>query len=297
MRRFSAAVLLVVGLAGCTGSPESASSSSADSSLARDIALASEGTLANGALGDTALSVPAMTPDPEASAPPSTPVVATRSPSVAPVPRAPAPAPPPAAAATEVSAPAPPVESAPAVSASPEPAPAVGPAPARRSLGAGTALTANTTTRICSRTNRPGDKLVGTLTEAVTVSDGSTIPAGTSVVFEVADAQPNGEVALRVRAISVQGTSVPLDGTTTAEGTRESARVPNGDDKGKVVRGAIIGAIAGRILGGGSKGAIIGAAGGAAVGTAQAMKGAGTESCLSPGATVRVTLASSVALP
>jgi hypothetical protein len=279
MRRFSAAVLLVVGLAGCAGSPESAATSAADSSLARDIALASEGTLANGALGDTALSVPAMTPDPTAPAPPSAPVAAPRSPTVAPTPRAPVPAPPPA------------------VAASPEPAPAVGPAPARRSLGAGTALTASTTTRICSRTNRPGDKLVGTLTEPITVSDGSTIPAGTSVVFEVADAQPNGEVALRVRAISVQGTSVPLEGTTTAEGTRESARVPNGDDKGKVVRGAIIGAIAGRILGGGSKGAIIGAAGGAAVGTAQAMKGAGSESCLSPGATVRVTLASSVTLP
>jgi hypothetical protein len=179
----------------------------------------------------------------------------------------------------------------------PEPAAAPGPAPARRSLGAGTAFAATTTSRICSRTNRPGDKLVGTLQEPITVSDGSTIPAGTSVVFEVAETSPNGQVSVRVRAIAVQGASVPLEGTAVAEGATESARVPNGDDKGKVVRGAIIGAIAGRILGGGSKGAIIGAAGGAAAGTAQAMKGAGSESCLSPGATVRVTLAASAPLP
>jgi hypothetical protein len=279
-------------VAACSGSSNGDSATATDSALSRDIALASR-VPETGALGDTALSVPAAAtptePAPVAAVAPPRP--ATRTPRPSPT-----------------TAPAPVVEPVVPTAATPEPTPAAapaptaeptasGPAPSSRSLGAGTAFTATTTSRVCSRTNRPGDKLVGTLREPLTVSDGSTIPAGTSVVFEVAEASPNGQVTLRVRAIAVQGSSVPLEGTTVAEGATEQARVPNGDDKGKVVRGAIIGAIAGRILGGGSKGAVIGAAGGAAVGTAQAMKGAGSETCLSPGASVRVTLASNTVLP
>jgi hypothetical protein len=117
------------------------------------------------------------------------------------------------------------------------------------------------------------------------------------VVVEVAAIGDSGLVSLRARAISVAGTSIPLEGAGTADGPREEARIPGGSDKGKVVTGAVIGAIAGRILGRGTGATVIGAAAGAAAGTAAARRGAGSERCLSPGATVRITLAGAAPLP
>lgn len=302
MRRL-APLLSIVWVAACTADRPDPSAS-ADSALARDIALAGRdgGT---SVLGDTALTVGPVTPAPApVAAERPAPVATVDRPAASPRPAAPTPVAP-TTTATPTPAPPTPAPTTPAAATTPPaaatpdatPAAAPGPAPARRALGAGTAIVATTSTRICSRTNRPGDKLVATLSEPLTASDGSTIAAGTPVVFEVAQTTPTGEVTLRLRAISVDGTSVPLEGSSAADGARETARVPGGDDKGKVVRGAIIGAIAGRILGGGARGAVIGAAGGAAVGTAQAMKGGGTEQCLAPGATVRATLVASATLP
>ncbi|MCU0648085.1 MAG: hypothetical protein MUF00_08825 [Gemmatimonadaceae bacterium] len=295
MRHAVAALLVCTSLAACAGQDSATVAASADSALSRDIALASGGAPQNGVLGDTALTVPTVDPaaGPESAPTPAASPVSRPTPT--PRPRAePAPAPtPPEPSPVPSPAAPPPTEPPPAPAAAPEPAPAK----AARALGAGTALEATTSTRICARTNRAGDKLVATLKEPITASDGSTIPAGVPVVFEVAEQSANGEITLRARAISVNGTSVPIDGTASTEGATETQRVASGDDKGKVVRGAIIGAIAGRILGGSTRGAVIGAAGGAAVGTVQAMKGGGSERCLAPGATVRVTLASAATLP
>ncbi|MCU0633255.1 MAG: hypothetical protein MUE41_00165 [Gemmatimonadaceae bacterium] len=308
MRLAVATPLLAVMLVACGSDPAASreAASASDSALSRDIALATSSDVRAGVLGDTALTVPAVepgagtttvtTPAPTPSAPPARAPRARATPTPVPpsapaAPSAPVTPPPAAPSAPATVAPTP-ADSAPADAAS-------GAAPARsgRALGSGTALVATTTSRICSRTNRVGDKLVATLQEPVTASDGSTIPAGVPVVFEVAATTPAGDITLRARAISIAGTSVPIDGSASAEGASETQRVASGDDKGKVVRGAIIGAIAGRILGGSTRGAVIGAAGGAAVGTAQAMKGGGSEKCLAPGATVRTVLASAAPLP
>ncbi|MCP6769021.1 hypothetical protein NL529_29670, partial [Klebsiella pneumoniae] len=50
-----------------------------------------------------------------------------------------------------------------------------------KSIGAGTAFTATTGAELCSLANRPGDKIVATLTADVTGPDGARLPAGTPV--------------------------------------------------------------------------------------------------------------------
>ena len=54
--------------------------------------------------------------------------------------------------------------------------------------GTGIALTANS--RVCTQSNRPGDKIVATVTSAVTGSNGAVIPAGSKVVLEIVSVNP-----------------------------------------------------------------------------------------------------------
>jgi hypothetical protein len=176
--------------------------------------------------------------------------------------------------------------------ATPEPAaPATAPAPApvtRTLLAAGTTLTGATATRVCTTTNRPGDRLVMRLTEDVTGPDGARIAAGTAVLLEVAAA--DSLVTLRVRAIQHDGDLLPLVATAAVDGDLEGARVANGSDKKKVIGGAIAGAIIGQVLGRDTRGTIIGAAGGAAAGAMAARRSGTSERCLPAGAAVRVVL-------
>jgi hypothetical protein len=102
--------------------------------------------------------------------------------------------------------------------------------------------------------------------------------------------------AFRVKAVQVDGTLIPIEGTVRAEGTPTERRVSKGGDKGKVVTGAVVGAILGRVLGGGTRGTVIGAAGGAAAGTVAAARNSVTERCLPAGATLTVTLSAPLVL-
>ncbi len=273
LRRAMAALSLVL-LAACGGSSERAPALPDD--LSRDLNLASGAGVApvSAAFGDTAATSPAPTPEPAPAPPP-----------------APRPAPAPAPVRTPAPTPVAPRPDAPATApAEPEaPAPAPAPAPVSRTLlAAGTTLTGATATRVCTTTNRPGDRLVMRLTDDVTGPDGTRIAAGTAVLLEVAAA--DSLVTLRVRAIQHDGDLVPLVATAAVDGDMEGARVANGSDKKKVIGGAIAGAIIGQVLGRDTRGTIIGAAGGAAAGAIAARRSGTTERCLPAGATVRVVL-------
>ncbi|MEO7522202.1 MAG: glycine zipper 2TM domain-containing protein, partial [Gemmatimonas sp.] len=175
-------------------------------------------------------------------------------------------------------------------------APVAGSGTGRRSLGAGTSLVGRTDAEICSIANRPGDRFVATLVEEVSGPDGGRIPAGTPVLVELAQAGAGQDFAFRVKAVQVNGTLIPVEGTVRVEGTPTERRVSKGGDKEKVVTGAVVGAILGRVLGGGTKGTVIGAAGGAAAGTVAAARNSVTERCLPAGATLTVTLSSPLVL-
>lgn len=300
--RSAAFVTAVALLASCSDRKTTAS---VDSALLRDLTLASApapGTAAS-TLGDTAAASPKAVEAPPAAAP--APVRETPRPSTAsrPVPArvTPRPAPPVAAPTpspvTTASAPAP---SAP----TPTPVPASAPATAspasggtgRRAIGAGTTLSGKTDAQICSLANRPGDRFVATLSEAVTGADGARIPAGTPILVEMATPSTEGGFAFRAKAVQVNGTLIPIEGAVTVSGDATSRRVSQGGDKGKVIGGAVAGAILGRVLGGGTRGTVIGAAGGAAAGTVLASRSGVTERCLPAGSTLSVTLSAPIVL-
>jgi hypothetical protein len=267
------AVTLVVAAACAGGGDPDAAGGDA---LMRDLSLASAvSTTVPQPFGDTAASEPAPAPTPE------------RAPAPAPTP-APRPAPRPPAPTV---APAPAPEPAPATEPSLEvaPAPAPAPAPASRTLlAAGTVLAGTTAARVCTTTNRPGDRLVMRLTDEVIGPDGTRLTAGTAVLLEVASA--DSVVTLRVRSIQHDGTLHAVSATAAVESEMEGARVANGSDTKKVIGGAIAGAIIGQILGKDTRATVIGAAGGAAAGTIAARRGGSSERCLPAGARIRVVL-------
>ncbi|HVE79158.1 MAG TPA: YMGG-like glycine zipper-containing protein [Gemmatimonadaceae bacterium] len=269
LRRVAALAALLVACGG-----DRAPEASADSALARDLAMLEQPAPLPTTFGDTAV-VPPSAPAP---APRRAPRAPTRAPAPTPVRVAERPEPGPAVAPAPVEA-----------------APAPDPEASRPRFASGTAIAFRTADRICTAGTRPGDKVVATTTEAVFGENGAMIPAGSAVVLEVAGvangAKPEEtQIGFRVRNIIVDGAPLPPSGTVTTADTLERVRVAGKSNTKKVVGGAIAGAILGQVLGKDTKGTMIGAAAGAAVGTGMAMKDATWEGCLPSGAHFRLVL-------
>jgi hypothetical protein len=260
----------------------------ADSDLARDLALASSQPAAQATFQDTTVA-PAPTPAKRVENEPPAPVrtrTARQPKRETPKPVAQTPAPQPIPT---------PVVMAPAAAPAPAPAPA--------SIGAGSGLALTSGSKVCTGTNLPGDKLVATVNEAVTGSNGAVIPAGSSVVLEVASVTPgdNGQsaqITFRVRSVVVNDKTYTVAAEVTPLTPLEKTKVagnPNAD-RNKVIGGAIAGALIGQMIGHNTKGTVIGAAAGAATGAAVAKSGEKWEGCLPAGAAMRLTLNSALVL-
>lgn len=250
----------------------------ADSSLARDLALAGAQPV-QPTFQDTAIA-PTPSPAARAKAPPE-PVrthVASR-----PNPPTPRRAQTPAPRQAEAPAPAPI-----AVAAAPAPAPVA-------SIGAGTGIGVTSGSQICTSA-LPGEKFVATLNSPVTGSNGAVIPSGATAVIEVVSASgtdANAAINFRVKAIVVGDKTYPVSADVQPEASLVRTKVANPDgnaDKKKVIGGAIVGGLLGQIIGHNTKGTIIGAAAGAATGAVVAKAGEKYEGCLPTGSQLRITL-------
>ena len=164
-------------------------------------------------------------------------------------------------------------------------------------IASGTALNLTSSQRVCTNTNRVGDRFTATLNETVTGSNGASIPAGSTVVLEVTEVKrsENANDPIRlgfaVRSVRVDGRNFPVSGVLAQQPEIERVRASTtGDDAKKVAAGAIIGAIAGQVIGRDPKGPVIGAATGAAAGTAAAAATANYDGCLAEGAQIVITL-------
>lgn len=178
-----------------------------------------------------------------------------------------------------------------------------GPASVGRSEGqvgiiaVGTSLPLQTGQRVCTNTNTVGDRITATLAEAVTGSNGVVIPAGATAVLEVTSLKRSDQagddmsIGLVAKSVMYEGKSYPVDGEITGAQV-EKVRSQNGNDAGKVLGGAAVGAILGHVLGGRSKtkGTIIGAASGAAAGAILASETAKYDACVQSGSRVTVRL-------
>ena len=137
------------------------------------------------------------------------------------------------------------------------------------------------------------------MNEAVTGSNGAVIPAGSTVVLEVASVKPGEnsdapQITFRVRSVVVGDKTYTVSADVAATNPLEKSKVAGSDpnaDKKKVIGGATAVAILGQMIGHNTKGTVIGAAAGAATGAAVAHgQGEKWEGCLPAGAPLRLTL-------
>lgn len=284
-----AVIGLALGLSAACSNKDS-SRAGADSALARDLALANAQTTAAPTFQDTA-TAPAPTPASHAPQREDRPAPVrthtARRPEVQQPP--------------QQSHAAPPAVQPTPVMPAPAPATLPAPTPARAEIGSGSTFALTNGTKVCT-SNVPGDKIVATLNESVTGSNGAVIPSGSTVVLEVASVQQgdNGRdptIALRVRSVVVNDKTYSVAGDVTPLAPLDKTKVSDGGtDKTKVVGGAIAGAILGQMIGHNTKGTLIGAAAGAATGAAVGHNGAQYAACLPAGAPLRLTLSSPIVM-
>ncbi len=282
-----AALLLA---AGCRD--RAAASPAADSSLAQDIALAQRPGTGPMVFNDAPIGAKAP-----AAPTPAAPTKRNEPPRVS----EPKPTPAPRRKAPPAPVERTPRQSAP-VATLPSPAPAPAPAPANGVIGAGSQVGMTTNAKVCAATALAGDKYTATVSEPTVGSNGAVIPAGSTVVIEVAsvdkaDPIDQSRIQFRVRSLDVGGEARPVDGTVATLGPLEKVQTASGNDRTKVIGGAVAGAVLGRIFGGSTKATVIGAAAGAAAGTAAARTTHTTDACLPAGSALRLTLSREIVVP
>ncbi len=260
---------------------DDASALAQDSALARDLARVGGDTAVVPQLQDVPAEAPA--PEPVVTPPASTPK---------PKPKPPAPKPTTPKPTTPVPTPVPSNTTASGNTVEK----GTGSAIKMGTVAAGTTLRLNASDKVCTNTNKVGDRFVSTLSESVTGADGAVIPAGAAVTIELTqlkrseNANDQIQMGFRVVNIAFDGHTYPLDADVQ---TAEITRVRNsstGNDAKKVLGGAVAGAVIGQILGKKSKSTIIGAAAGAAAGGAAAAATANYEGCVNAGAPLVVKL-------
>ena len=163
-------------------------------------------------------------------------------------------------------------------------------------IASGATLTLASTSKVCTNTNKVGDRFTATLTEAVTGSNGVVIPAGATAEIEVTklkrseNANDNIEMGFAVRSISYGGNRYNLDADVTLASVDRVRASTTGNDAKKVIGGAVLGAVIGQVIGKDTKGTVIGAATGAAAGAGAAAATANFDGCVNNGSRIVVKL-------
>ena len=167
-------------------------------------------------------------------------------------------------------------------------------------IAAGSTLNLASNSRVCTNTNRVGQRFTATVSETVTGSNGATIPAGATANVEITELKRsenvNDKVVMGFRVVSVSfgGRTYPVSATTSYAAVDRVKNQPQGKDVQKVIGGAAIGAILGQVIGHSTKGTVIGAAAGAAAGTAVAAGTSNYEGCVPDGGRITISLDSPV---
>jgi len=163
-------------------------------------------------------------------------------------------------------------------------------------IASGTSLALKSNARVCTNTYTVGQTFSATVANAVTGTNGASIPSGATVTLEVTQLKrsenANDKIIMEfaVKSVSFGGKTYPVSGTVANADVERVRNQPKSKDVQKVATGAAIGAIAGQILGKNTKSTIIGAAAGAAGGAATAAATANYEGCVPDGGSIAVNL-------
>ncbi len=169
-------------------------------------------------------------------------------------------------------------------------------------IAAGTDLSLASTARVCTNTNKVGDKITATLSNAVSGSNGVSIPAGATVTLTATTLKrsenANDKIVMEfaVNSVSFNGKTYAVDGSVASAQIDRVRNQPASKDAQKVAIGAAAGAIAGQILGKNTKSTVIGGAVGAAAGAATAAATANYEGCIPQGGSIVVKLNNSLTI-
>ena len=286
------ASLFVAGalLAGCKSEPKQGPDSAAlaaDTTLNRDLAMANRDSASQPQLKDVPSNAPEAAPAPTATRP------RTATPRTTPRTTRPAPATPkPPVPTTTTTKSGNTQTTNPGAAANPSAAGggAVG------EVAAGTTLNTHASSRICTNTNKVGDHVTATLENAVSGSNGVSIPAGASVNLTVTrlkrSENANDPIVMEfaVNSVTFGGHTYPIEGSVQSANVERVKDQPTSKDAQKVAIGAVAGAIAGKILGKSTKGAVIGGAAGAAAGAATAAATANYQGCVPSGGSIVIKL-------
>ena len=163
-------------------------------------------------------------------------------------------------------------------------------------IAAGTSIALTPSSTVCTNTNKVGDHITMTTQNAITGSNGATIPAGSTVTLTATTLKrsenSNDQIVMEfaVNSVTFGGKTYPLDASVTNAPVQRVRNEPKSKDAQKVAIGAGIGAIAGQILGKNTKSTVIGGAVGAAAGAAAAATTANYEGCIQNTSTVTIKL-------
>jgi hypothetical protein len=246
-----------------------------DSSLSRDLALANSDSAASPQLSDVPSNPPASEPA-----------------AAAPAPKPAAPRPRPSTTRPRTTTPTPTTTP----SGNTEKTSAAGSEAALASVPAGSEISMTSNDRICTNTNKAGDRFTATVSNSVTGTNGAVIPAGAKAVIQIADlkrsenATDNIQMVFNVLSLSWNGKTYPVNAAIEHVDVDKVRNSSTGNDAKKVVGGAVVGAILGQVIGKNTKSTVIGAATGAAAGTAVAMGTANYEGCVPNGGNIRIKL-------
>jgi len=163
-------------------------------------------------------------------------------------------------------------------------------------IASGTSLALKSNARVCTNTYTVGQTFTASLANAVSGSNGATIPAGADVTLEVTNLKRSENVndkivmEFAVKSVTFGGKTYPVSGTVASADVERVRNQPKSKDAQKVATGAVVGAIAGQIFGKSTKSTIIGAAAGAAAGGAVAGATSNYEGCVPEGGAIAVDL-------
>jgi len=163
-------------------------------------------------------------------------------------------------------------------------------------IASGTSLSLRSNARVCTNTYQVGQTFTASLANAVSGSNGATIPAGANVTLEVTQLKRSENVndkivmEFAVKSVSFGGHSYAVNGNVASADVQRVRNQPQSKDVQKVVGGAVLGAIAGQILGKNTKSTVVGAAAGAAAGAGAAAATANYEGCVPDGGSIVVNL-------
>jgi hypothetical protein len=272
--RILAPLALTLALVAGACSEKSSDTMAQDTTFTRDLQLANRDTVSQPQYQDVP---PAATPAPEPAKP------APR-PAAQPPRRAPAATPAPAPKPTTT-------PSGNTVTENPKAS-----APALGTIPAGSVVNLASSDRVCTNTNKAGDRFTATVGDAVVGANGAVIPAGARAVIQISELKKSGnasepiQMTFTVQSIAWDGKTYPVSAEIEHVDVERVRSSSTKSDVGKVAGGAAVGAILGQVIGKNTKGTIIGAAAGAAAGTAVAMGTADYDGCLPSGGNIRIKL-------